>query len=51
MERHRVDERQAFDMLRRQARQSGRKLIDIAEAVATSHLLLTPPQVVDAPEA
>ena len=51
MERHRVDERQAFDMLRMQSRKSGRKLIDIAEAVATSHLLLTPPQAADAPEA
>jgi response regulator NasT len=51
MERHRIDEREAFDMLRAQARQSGRKLIDIAEAVATSHLLLTPPQTADAREA
>jgi response regulator NasT len=51
MERHRIDEREAFDMLRAQARQSGRKLIDIAEAVATSHLLLTPPQAADAREA
>jgi two-component system, response regulator / RNA-binding antiterminator len=42
MERHRIDEREAFEMLRSQSRRSGRKLIDIAEAVATSHMLLPP---------
>ena len=41
MERHRIDEREAFEMLRSHSRRSGRKLIDVAEAVATSHLLLT----------
>ncbi len=40
MERHRIDEREAFEMLRSHSRRSGRKLIDVAEAVATSHLLL-----------
>ena len=40
MERHRIDERQAFELLRSHARRTGRKLIDIAEAVTTSHLLL-----------
>jgi two-component system, response regulator / RNA-binding antiterminator len=40
MERHRIGEREAFELLRSQSRRSGRKLIDIAEAVATSHLLL-----------
>lgn len=50
MERHRIDERQAFEMLRSQSRRSGRKLIDVAEAVATSHLLLPPPPAEPAPE-
>ena len=44
MERHQVDEREAFELLRSHARRNGRKLIDVAEAVATSHLLLAPPK-------
>ncbi len=40
MERHAIDEREAFDMLRTEARHSNRKLVDIAEAVLTSHRLL-----------
>ena len=40
MERHSVDEGQAFNMLRAHARQANRKVVDIAEAVVTSHLLL-----------
>lgn len=40
MERHAIDEREAFDMLRTEARHSNRKLIEIAEAVLTSHRLL-----------
>ena len=40
MERHRIDEREAFELLRSHSRRSGRKLIDVAEAVSTSHLLL-----------
>ena len=44
MERYAIDEREAFEMLRLHSRRTGRKLIDVAEAVATSHLLLaTPP--------
>jgi AmiR/NasT family two-component response regulator len=42
MERHGIDEQEAFELLRSQSRRSGRKLIEIAEAVATSHLLLRP---------
>jgi AmiR/NasT family two-component response regulator len=42
MERHGIEEREAFELLRSQSRRSGRKLIEIAEAVATSHLLLSP---------
>ena len=46
MERHGIDEHAAFEMLRTHSRRSGRKLVDIAEAIATSHLLLRehPPQ-------
>jgi response regulator NasT len=40
MERHDVDEKQAFDMLRDEARRSSRKLVDIAESVVTSRSLL-----------
>jgi ANTAR domain len=35
-----IDEREAFDLLRSHSRRTGRKLIDLAEAVSTSHLLL-----------
>jgi AmiR/NasT family two-component response regulator len=42
MERHQIGEQDAFELLRSQSRRSGRKLIDVAEAVATSHLLLPP---------
>ncbi len=48
MERHEIDEREAFELLRSHSRRTGRKLIDIAEAVATSHLLLLPPEAEDA---
>ena len=51
MERHRIDEREAFELLRSHSRRSGRKLIDIAEAVSTSHLLLAPPSQPVTPEA
>jgi AmiR/NasT family two-component response regulator len=40
MERHKIDEREAFEMLRDQSRRSGKKLIDIAMAVLEGHLLL-----------
>ena len=40
MERHSVDEQRAFVMLRDQARQSGRKLVDIAQAIVDGHSLL-----------
>jgi AmiR/NasT family two-component response regulator len=42
MERHGIQEQEAFELLRSHSRRSGRKLIEIAEAVATSHLLLPP---------
>jgi response regulator NasT len=51
MERYALDERGAFEMLRSHSRRTGRKLIDVAEAVTTSHLLLVAPAVSgDTPE-
>ena len=40
MERHGVDERQAFELLRQQARRSNRRVVDLAHAVADGHALL-----------
>jgi response regulator NasT len=40
MERHGVDERQAFDLLRQQARRSNRRVVDLAHAVGDGHALL-----------
>ena len=40
MERHGIDEKQAFTMLRDEARRTNRKITDIAEAVALSVMLL-----------
>jgi AmiR/NasT family two-component response regulator len=40
MERHGVDERQAFELLRQQARRSSRRVIELAHAVAEGHSLL-----------
>lgn len=44
MARHSIDEDQAFEMLRSHSNHNGRKLIDLAEAVVESHLLLVPPE-------
>jgi response regulator NasT len=43
MARHSIDEDKAFQMLRSHSNENGRKLIDVAEAVVESHLLLIPP--------
>ena len=43
MARHAVDQQRAFEMLRSHSQRNGRKLIDVAEAVVESHLLLLPP--------
>lgn len=40
MERHGISDQEAFEMLRDQARQTRRKLLDIAEAVALGHRVL-----------
>ena len=39
MERHSVDEQHAFELLRDQSRHTGRKLIDVAQAVLDMHQL------------
>ncbi len=40
MERHGVDEQRAFELLRAQSRNSGRKLVEVAAAVVEGHPLL-----------
>jgi response regulator NasT len=40
MERHRVDEQRAFELLRAQSRNTGRKLVEVAAAVVDGYLLL-----------
>ena len=40
MERHGVDERQAFELLRQQARRSNRRVAELAGAVADGLALL-----------
>lgn len=43
MARQAIDEQQAFELLRAQSHHTGRKIIQIAESVVESHLLLVPP--------
>ena len=40
MERHHVHEQEAFNMLRAHARATNRKVVDVAEAIVSSHSLL-----------
>ena len=40
MERHGLDERRAFELLREHARSSSRTVLDIAQAVLDGHALL-----------
>lgn len=40
MERHGIDEHEAFERLRSQARRTRAKIVDVAEAIITSHTLL-----------
>jgi len=42
MARHGIDERGAFEMLKSHSQRNGRKVVDIADAVVESHLLLVP---------
>jgi len=43
MERHGVNADRAFELLRDHSQRSGRKVVEIAEAVVESHVLLAPP--------
>jgi response regulator NasT len=43
MARHALDGDHAFDMLRDHSQHNGRKLVDVAQAIVDSHLLLLPP--------
>ena len=43
MARHSIDAGSAFEMLRDHSQHTGRKLVDIAQAIVDSHLLLLPP--------
>src|SRR5207248_5098702 len=45
MARHAVDAERAFEMLRDHSQHNGHKLVDIAQAIVDSHLLLLPPLV------
>lgn len=40
MERHGIDEQAAFNMLRDHARRNNRKMVDVAEEIASTHRLL-----------
>jgi two-component system, response regulator / RNA-binding antiterminator len=42
MERHAIDAGRAFDMLRDHSQHNGHKLVDVAQAIVDSHLLLQP---------
>jgi AmiR/NasT family two-component response regulator len=43
MARHSVDADRAFDMLRDHSQHNGRKVVDVAQGIVDSHLLLPPP--------
>jgi AmiR/NasT family two-component response regulator len=49
MERHQIEEDQAFEMIRAHARRRGRRVVEVAEAVVDGHLLL-PPQAATSSE-
>lgn len=42
MERHRIDERAAFSMLRDHARRNNKRLVDVAQELVAGHLVLPP---------
>ena len=43
MARHAIDADRAFEMLRDHSQHNGHKVLDIAQAIVDSHLLLLPP--------
>src|SRR2546422_10562849 len=42
MARHAIDQERAFELLRAHSQRNGHKVVDIAEAIVDSHLLLLP---------
>jgi response regulator NasT len=44
MSRHGIDADRAFEMMRDHSQHNGHKLVDVAEAIVDSHLLLLPPK-------
>ncbi len=49
MARHAINQERAFEMLRSYSQHNGRKLVNVAEAIVESHLLLLPPLPTQAP--
>ena len=45
MARRAIDQERAFELLRTHSQHNGRKLVDVAQAIVDSHLLLLPPLV------
>ena len=45
MARRAIDQERAFELLRNHSQHNGRKLVDVAQAIVDSHLLLLPPLV------
>ena len=43
MARHAITADKAFDLLREHSQHNGRKLVEVADAIVESHLLLLPP--------
>ena len=43
MARHAINQEKAFEMLRTHSQHNGRKIVNVAEAIVESHLLLLPP--------
>jgi AmiR/NasT family two-component response regulator len=50
MERHSIDEHAAFEVLRREARRTSRKVVDVADAVLSAHSMLPGSSSPDRPE-
>ena len=50
MARHAIDADRAFGMLRDHSQHNGHKLVDVAQAIIDSHLLLLPPAPPERPE-
>jgi len=43
MARHGIDQERAFELLESHSQRNGRKVVDVADAIVESHLLLLPP--------